>query len=351
MRGKRSIPRSVASPVQAEPRWVGAAEIRASLAPERAVAALRAVLDSGFSPETDAPRGRVDTPGGSLLYMPSSLTLRDGYVCSGVKILTLTPANGVLGAPVIQGTYQFFGGPQQAPVAVLDGAALTSVRTPAVSALGAEMLLSPEAREEALRMLIIGTGVQAWEHARTFAALFSLGEIVVAGRSYGKAEALAARIRAELGVPSRAVTMDEGPLGSPLEPEVRRADLIVTCTAATEPLFRGEWVSDQAVVIAVGAHTPEARELDDTLMGRAEVLVESRSTATRESGEVIQGLENEVIVSQYSLVTLAEMTLFERRGFARPGVFTTTGMPWEDLALAAEVVRGLGEETAAGGWV
>ncbi|MCB4209108.1 ornithine cyclodeaminase family protein [Arthrobacter sp. UM1] len=314
------------------PRWIGADEVMRSLPPERAVECLRAVLDSGFNPERDGERTRLETAGGTLLQMPSTLEVAGRGVFTGVKLLTLTPRNAQAGLPVIQGVCQLFGGEDQRPLALVEGASLTAVRTPAVSLLGAQMLLDPSREGLPLRALVFGTGVQAWEHARTFAAVLPLERLDVAGRSSAKAEALAARITSELGVESAALSTE----GEGCRPAVEHADLILTCTSSSEPVFSGEWVPDTAVVVAVGSHDPHSRELDDALLSRAEVLVESRTTATAEAGEIVQALASDAILSQYSLVTLAEMTLFERRDFTRPGVFKTTGMPWQDLALAVE---------------
>ncbi len=101
-----------------------------------AVDALEAALVSGFDPEQDAPRSRLTTGTGELLLMPATL----GEL-SGAKLLSLTPGNQERDLPAVQGAYLLFEGPGQRPVALLDGAALTDVRTAAVSALAVRHLL------------------------------------------------------------------------------------------------------------------------------------------------------------------------------------------------------------------
>ena len=69
------------------------------------------------------------------------------------------------------------------------------------------------------------------------------------------------------------------------------ADVICCCTTAREPLFDGALVADHACVVAIGSHEPAARETDDRLAARATVVVESRTSALREAGDVIGAIE------------------------------------------------------------
>ena len=163
--------------------------VRDALAPAAAVDALESVLVSGLDPEQDGRRSRVDTGVGQFLQMPSSW---EDVV--GTKLLTITAGNSAVGAPVIQGLYVLFGGPTRQPQAVLDGIALTNLRTSAVSALGARLLAAPGPQ----RLVIFGTGVQAWEHMRTFNDLFELGDVAIVGRTPDAAARLAARAATEL---------------------------------------------------------------------------------------------------------------------------------------------------------
>ena len=103
----------------------------------------------------------VEVPGGELLLMPAS-----GNMYAGVKVVSIAPDNPARGLPRIQGTYLLFHGESLAPLAICDGADLTSVRTPAVSAVAIKQL-TPDAP---LRTVVYGTGPQAWGHVRATAA-------------------------------------------------------------------------------------------------------------------------------------------------------------------------------------
>lgn len=303
----------------ASPRFIDGPRLRMTLSPSGAVDALHAALAAGLNPEQDSPRTRVDLPAGQFLQMPSAW---DGAV--GTKLLTISPDNPSRNAPVIQGLYVLFGGPDNAPQAVLDGIELTNLRTSAVSALGARLLLGTGP----LRLTVFGTGVQAWEHIRTFHDVFGIREAAVVGRNPAAAASLAARAQNDLGITAQAAEA-----GS-----VKQADVVICCTASRDPLFESDLIGQDTVVIAVGSHEPDARELGEALMGRSAVVVESRDSALREAGDVIQAVRLGTLADPPDLITLADLVTGQRtRPKGMPAVFKTTGMPWEDLAVARAV--------------
>ena len=117
------------------------------------------------------------------------------------------------------------------------------------------------------------------------------------------------------------------------------ADIVVCATSASQPLFDGALVRDSACVVAMGSHEPGARELDDALMARAQVVVEDRGTALREAGDVIQAVAHGALAEE-ALVPLADVVA-GRAAVAedRPRVFKCVGMSWQDLAVAAGVLE------------
>jgi ornithine cyclodeaminase/alanine dehydrogenase-like protein (mu-crystallin family) len=120
---------------------------------------------------------------------------------------------------------------------------------------------------------------------------------------------------------------------------VAAADVVCCATTAREPLFDGALVADHATVVAIGSHEPDAREVDDALVGRATVVVESRTSALREAGDVI-GAITAGAVEEDALVTLADLVCGRVVVDAtRPRVFKSTGMAWEDAVVASALVR------------
>jgi ornithine cyclodeaminase len=300
------------------PIFISSADVGRALTLPEAVGRLEGFLLDGFDPERDGLRSRLDTQRGQLLQMPST---SGDY--TGTKLLTLTPDNAAAGAPVIQGLYALFGGRDQRPLAVIDGAALTNLRTPAVSALGA-LRLAPAGPK---RLLVFGTGPQAWEHLKAFNSVFDLTSAGISGRNAESAARLAARA-CDMGLDTSVVGANA----------VADADIIVCCTGATEPLFDGSIVRETAVVVAIGSHEPDSRDLDDTLMSRAGIYVESLSSSQGEAGDVVLAMASGALAGPESLNTLTDLVRGRKpRPAGKPAVFKTTGMPWQDLALAAAV--------------
>ncbi len=198
-----------------------------------------------------------------------------------------------------------FDGETLAPAAVLDGIGLTDLRTSAVSALAVRHLAAREPR----RLVVFGIGPQARAHVRALRAIAPIEHVALVGRDRGRTEALARELGAEPAGPDA----------------VGAADVICCCTTAREPLFDGDAVADDAAVVAIGSHEPEAREVDERLAGRATVVVESRASALREAGDVIQAIGAGAL-REDDLVPLAALVRGEARpAEGRPRLFKSTG--------------------------
>ncbi|TMR22148.1 ornithine cyclodeaminase family protein [Nonomuraea turkmeniaca] len=287
----------------------------------RAVEILEDTLRAGLDPEATPQRPVVDVPAGQLLLMPAAA---GRY--AGVKAVTIAPRNPERGLPRIQGTYLLLDGPTLAPLAVMDGIAITSLRTPAVSALAVRHLADPRGG----KLLVFGSGPQAWGHVLAFREVRPITEVTVIGRDQGRAETLAARCRA-LGLPARAVPVADAAVAV----AVAEADLIACCTTARDPLFPGKLARDGVTVVAVGSHEPDARELDGDLIARATVVVEARAAALEEAGDVIIPIRHGTITTGHLAGNLAELIAGQVIAGPGPRVFKSTGMAWEDLVIAA----------------
>jgi ornithine cyclodeaminase/alanine dehydrogenase-like protein (mu-crystallin family) len=262
----------------------------AALTVVEAADALEAALAAGLDPEASAPRASVPVGAGELLVMPAAVGAH-----AAVKLVTVGP-----GEPRVQGVCVLFDAESLAPVALLDGIALTNLRTAAVSALAVRRLAAPDAR----RLLVFGRGPQGRAHAEAIQAIRPIEHVDVLGRhAPGRDELVAA------------------------------ADVICCCTTAREPLFDGALVAKHACVVAIGSHEPGAREVDEGLVARATVVVESRAAALREAGDVIAaGLDGD------ELVTLRELVAGFEPPAGRPRLFKSVGMAWEDAVVAAAIL-------------
>jgi ornithine cyclodeaminase len=185
----------------------------------QAVDALESTLAAGFDPETDPDRNSIDAAGGHMLLMPSSTGQR-----IGVKVLTVRNRPDATGSlPTIQGAYVLFDGDSMAPLAILDGAALTKVRTAATSALAIRHLTDLPLP----RLVVFGTGTQAHGHASALHATAGVEHVDVVAREPAKGEAFVRQLRSE-GIPAALAT----------PAAVSSADIIACTSSAGVPLFR-----------------------------------------------------------------------------------------------------------------
>ena len=303
-----------------EVRNINAEQVLAHLPMRAAVDALKQALLQGYDPALAHPRASAAVEHGEFLMMPSEF---GDY--AGIKILTLGPDNPRKGAPLIQGSYFLFDADTLSPLAVIDGPALTAIRTPAVSALGIEMLAAPDAS----RLVVFGTGPQAEYHVRAAAAVREISSVRIVGRSSNKTARLVETLISE-GFNAKAGEADD----------VENADIIACCTSSQEPLFDGDKVQNGAVVVAMGSHSPDARETDDALARRAAFYVEDVDTALREAGDAMIAVQRHLLRRE-DLVGLSSLVLDGKRDPSRPALFKTVGMGWQDLVTAKALFENL----------
>lgn len=306
-------------------RYLTSNEVLSAVTPRDAVESLWEVLKGGFDPASDPHRQKVGLPHGEMHLLPSAL---DGSV--GVKVLGIQPAGSVVDVPLVQGSYLLMGGETLTPDVVMDAAALTEIRTPAVAVAG--VLDRLRASSEPLECVIVGAGVQGRAHARTVAdVLEGVREVGVTFMSRSRP--------ADLPYPwveSGSADADE---------VLGRAGLVVVATSAGEPVVVDRQLRPDATVLAVGAHTVDTRELHEDVLRGAQVIVEDVGAARREAGDVAIAVEKGALAWE-DVVTMSEAVRGEvALDPARRVVFKTVGMPWEDLAVASVVA---GEGVAIG---
>jgi ornithine cyclodeaminase len=289
---------------------LGAAEVMAALPMRTAIAAIRAALADGLDPSADPARSVVPVRHGQLLLMPAQWG-----AFAGVKVASVAPGNPSVGRPRIQGNYLLLDGPTLTPVALLDGVALTAIRTAAVSAVAADALADPDST----RLVVFGSGPQALSHVAAIRAVRPIEQVTVVGRDSARTAAFAATCGARVGTAT----------------DVATADIVACCTTARTALFDGSLIRGHATVIAVGSHEPDACEVDAATVGRSVVVVEAVETALREAGDVIQPV-NAGLLDPATLIDLAT-AVRKPIDRSRPRLFKSVGMAWEDLVLAAAV--------------
>lgn len=314
-------------------RILDEATVASALDYEGAIAALRTALTSDFDPADDATRLSAPLERGEFLFMPSEI---GAY--TAVKVLTVTPDNPDEGHPRIQGSCLLLDSHSHRTLALLDGPALTNLRTPAVSLAGVADALRNRF-PGGIRMTVFGTGGQALLHVQAALAVVPVTGVTVVARVAGRGATLLAELE-EMGISGTEVVgaAESGAHTAELTAVLERADFVVAATTATEPLFDAESIRDDAVVVAMGSHSPMARELPSALLGRATVIVESRHTALDECGDVVLAIAEDALTIE-DTVTFKEVVTSGGDVLAanKPVVFKTSGMSWEDLVVARAV--------------
>jgi ornithine cyclodeaminase len=288
------------------------AQAVSALGPAAAVRAIQAALRDGLDPAADPARSIVELSAGQFLLMPSEIP-----AAAGVKVVTVAAGNPARGLPRIQAAYLLFDRETLALRAVLDGTALTTLRTPAVSVAAVISRLP----DRPLQVAIIGAGPQATGHAATLAAVRPVGRVSYLVRDPSRTPINTVRLR--------SAAADEA---------LATADVVVCATSARTPVFDSGLLHNDAVVVAVGSHQPDARELDAALLGRSTVLVEDVATALREAGDVVLAIAEGALTAA-ELVPLRDvLTGAQLPRPDRPLVFKSVGMAWQDLVVAEAVV-------------
>jgi ornithine cyclodeaminase/alanine dehydrogenase-like protein (mu-crystallin family) len=230
----------------------------------------------------------------------------------GAKLVTFFPNNE--GLPTHHAMIVLFRPETGEPLVVMDGRLITEMRTAAASAVATDLL----ARREVAVLAILGSGVQAQSHLEALRVV----------RQFRQVRVWSPRHAVQFAQRFNVTATDSA------EAAVRGADVIVVATSATTPLLKGEWLSSGAHVNAVGATRPNWRELDDEVLRRARLYVESREAASKESGDVIAAGEifaeiGEIVAGKKAgRQTEDEITLYK-----------SVGVAVEDIAAASLVYR------------
>lgn len=285
-----------------------------------AMKVLDGALRSGAELPRSEPRSRVAAEGGQLLVMAAV-----GDAGAGIKLVSVATDNPGQGLPLIHGVYALFAPGTLRLEALIDGPALTGVRTAAVSGWVTDQLASPEAA----RLVIFGSGPQARAHLDAMLAVRKITHLTVVSTNKAGACQLAERAR-ERGIDAQVGDVEA----------VADADLVCCCTSSPRPVFDGALLMPGTHVNAIGAHTPATRELDTTTVLAGRVVVETRAAALSEAGDILLAIEDGGFSPSDIVADLGELARGApvRRMPDDITVFKSVGVAFEDLLLARAIV-------------
>ncbi len=281
-------------------------------------------------------KGGVHQP---LRMMPAYIA--EGTPCYGLKIICVFPGNPAKGLDAHQGGVLLFSSEDGRLLAMMNGSAITAIRTAAVSGAATRAL----AREDASVLAIVGSGVQARTHLAAMAAVRPLRLARVASRQFENARRFCREMAPAVPFPIEAVER--------VEDAVRGADVIVTATTASEPVVRREWLSPGTHVNAVGASQPHKRELDTATIKAASLFVDRRESALKESGDYLIAAREADLGPDHIRAELGEVLIGAKPGRRSNGeitCFKSLGLAAEDVA-AAEYLYRVAQTQKVGHWV
>lgn len=242
------------------------------------------------------------------------------------KFGSVNPGNAAAGLPTVHAVINALDPVTGGLAAVMDGTAVTTLRTAAAGAVAFDALATADSAELGL----LGSGTQALAHARSVARVRELRSVRVWSPHPGRRARAAERLAAELGLAVEAVgTAEEAVAG---------ASMVAACTLSTTPVVRGEWLAPGCTVISVGSFEPTRSEVDAEVVRRAAaVVVDDPVTAAEHAGPVVEALARG---------TLAPDDLIPLGGVLTGGRRARTGP--DDIVLHISV--GLGIQDAAAAW-
>jgi ornithine cyclodeaminase len=249
-----------------------------------------------------------------------------------LKEVCVFPGNPARGLDTHLGAVLLHSGETGELLAVVNAAAVTAIRTAAVSAVATKLL----ARKDASVLAIIGGGAQARSHLAAIPLVRNIKEVRVYRRSVGQAPS---------PVPGWLAGHD-GQAGAPVlhlagsvEEAVRGADIIVTATSSKDVIVRREWIADGAHINAVGSSIASARELDSATVAAASLFVDRRESTVNEAGDYLFALrEGAISGPEHIRAELGELLTGRAAGRKSDGeitLFKSLGLAIEDLASAA----------------
>jgi len=316
-------------------RILNANDVRQALPMPAAIDAMRTAFAALASGRADVPPRthlRIDRHDGDTLVMPAYLSSDDAEAALAVKVVSVFPNNGEANLPRINAAVVVLDPATGVPVALLEGAALTGIRTAAASALATDLLARPDSRT----LAIFGAGVQARTHLEAICTVRPIDTAWIYAPTADRVDRLIAELAGRGPIPRdlrRAATPAEA---------VSRADVVCTVTTSSVPVFEDGNVRPGTHVNAVGSYKPQVAEVPPETVVRATVVVDERAAAWQEAGDLIQPLRAGLIGEEHIRAELGELVAGSKSGRTSAGqitLFKSVGNAAQDAAAAQLAVR------------
>ena len=317
-------------------RILNADDVRALLPMPRCIELMRRAMALVADDATIQPirRALVQPDGRGLIGMMPGHTSDPAWL--GIKVVSVFPGNFGTAFGSHQGMVLLFETEHGSPVAVIDGRAITAIRTAAATAVATDVL----ARSDVRSLGIFGYGEQAESHLQALQNVRSFDEVHVWGRDANRAAAFAAEQSERLDLPI-AATEDPGIAGS--------ADVVVTVTASSEPIFSASWLRPGQHLNVVGSSVPSTSEIDVETVAHSRFFVDYRDSALELAGDFRRARAAGLVTDDHIIGSIGDVIRGKAPGRTDPSditLFKSLGMICEDLLACDEVYRRATREAA-----
>jgi len=271
-------------------------------------------------------RWHIDRGPNTLLLMPCF-----GEEYFSTKLVSMFPQNLLKKEPVIYGSVVLNDGQTGKPLAVLDGSKLTAMRTAAVGAVGIKYL----APENAVRLGIVGLGIQGFHQALFACQQRAIKELRIFDRSKEIVQRFASRFKAFY--PNIKVVKCNSS-----KDLCQASDIIITATSSQQPVVpdTGEWWKGKTL-IGIGSYKPEMKEYPDEIFKDLSQVFVDTLHAKAEAGDLVKPLRKGLI-QESNVISLADLILEKTEIQGDTRYFKSVGMAAFDLygaKLVYECIR------------
>jgi ornithine cyclodeaminase/alanine dehydrogenase-like protein (mu-crystallin family) len=324
--------------------WIlNAEDVRKALPMRDAIEAMKrayAALSDGGAEVPLRTRMSIPPHEGLTLTMPAFVEAREGDANAealAIKVVSLFPQNPARGIAYIQAAVLVLEADSGRALALLEGSSLTAIRTGAASGAAIDLL----ARRESRTLGIIGAGTQGRTQLEAACTVRDIERVFIYDPDAHKAQAVADELRGHGPIPD-AIQVAASPTEA-----VGEADIVCTATTSRTPVFEDAAIKAGTHISAVGSYTPEMQEVPATTVGRARVVVDSRSACLEEAGDLIQPIRAGLFDSSHIHAELGEIVLGQKTGRVSADeitYFKSVGIAVQDAVaaqLAVEHARSL----------
>jgi ornithine cyclodeaminase/alanine dehydrogenase-like protein (mu-crystallin family) len=323
---------------------LSASDVRRALPMHEAIEAVKGAYAALSDGRAEVPlRSRLPVPPheGLTLLMPAFVKGAANEAL-GVKVVSLFPGNPEKGIPYIQAAVLVMEPDTGRALALLEGSSLTAIRTGAAGGAAVDVLSRPESSV----LAVFGAGAQARTQLLAACTVRTISEAWIFDTNRQHAQALVSDLAGTPPIPQ------DLRVASTPQQAARGADIICTATTSLTPVFADSDLKDGTHISAIGSYTPEMQEIPAETVARARVVVDSRSAALAETGDLIKPMEAGLFAPEHIHAELGEILLAHkvgRQSSAEITFFKSVGIAVQDAFAADAAVKraremGLGRE-------